>query len=297
MYRSIGRERLPRVKPYLYVAGLALGSFALFGGLIGPAAPFLPALWLNETVWQQVTWIPIALARCACGAALTYGIVRAVGIVLDEMATWLEGVERMQALSRERERIGRELHDGIIQSIYAAGLILEGAQHSITDDPAAARSQLTRAIASLNRTIQDIRRYIFDLRGELLDDDLETGLRKILRDFRINTMLETEFVVSGEPPRLLGAERRQHIFQIARETLTNVARHARARRVEVHLDYDSSALQLRISDDGIGLPALPIDSTGQGLRNIRERVRLLDGVLDLYTAPNEGMTLTLTVPY
>jgi len=296
-YRTIGRERLPLVKPRLRVAGFALGLFALFGGLVGPVAPFFPANWLNEETFLQVMGVPVSLFRGLCGIAITCGIGRALGVVSNEVELWLESMERMQALSRERERIGRELHDGTIQSIYAAGLVLEGARYSIATEPEAARAQLTRAIESLNRTIQDIRRYIFDLRGEMPDDDLEAGLRKILKDFRINTLLETDFVVEGESVRMLGAERRLHIFQIAREALTNVARHAQARRVEVSLCYDTNELQLRVSDDGVGLPALPISEKGQGLRNIRERARLLDGALDVHTAPGEGVTLTLTVPY
>jgi two-component system sensor histidine kinase DevS len=222
--------------------------------------------------------------------------VRALGVVMSEIELWLESVEQRQALSRDRERIGRELHDGIIQSIYAAGLILEGARHSIPGEPDVARAQLTRAIESLNQTIQDIRRYIFDLRGEMPDDDLETGLSRMLKDFRVNTLLETEFIVEGEDKVRLGAERRQHIFQIVREALTNVARHAQARQVEVHLRYGANALQLRISDDGVGLSGLSTNK-GYGLRNIRERARLLDGMLDIDTASNKGMTLILTVPY
>ncbi len=296
-HRSVGRERVPLVRRYLRVAYLALVGVALLDGLIGPIG--LPALATRVAVFRIGAFFstPIAILRALCGAALTYGLMRVVGVVLDEMELWLESVERMQALSRERERIGRELHDGIIQSIYAAGLILEGARHNIPADPVVARSQLTRAIDSLNQTIQDIRSYIFDLRGELQDHDLEVGLRRILKDFRVNTLLETDFVVSGEPVHLLGLERRQHIFQITREALTNVARHARAKRVAVHLSYNHDGLELRIEDDGIGLPALPINSNGQGLRNMRERTRLLDGKLDLYTAPNEGMTITLNVPY
>jgi signal transduction histidine kinase len=296
-YRTIVREQLPLVKSRLRVAGIALAFFSLFGGLIGPAAPFFPANWFNEERLLQVTGIPISLLRGLCGVGITYGVMRALGVVWGELRTWLESMERMQALSRERERIGRELHDGTIQSIYAAGLMLEGARYSMASDPASARAQLTRAIESLNQTIKDIRRYIFDLRGEMLDDDLEAGLRKILKDFRINTLLETEFTVKGERSRALGPERRQHIFQIARETLTNVARHAHARQVEVSLCYGPNQLELSMSDDGIGLTALPINGSGQGMRNIRERTRLLDGVLDMHTAPNEGLTLTLTVPY
>ena len=298
-YRTIEPERLPLVRPHLRVTWFALGFFALFGGLIGPAAPFFPANWLNQEVLLQAMGVPVSLFRGLCGIAIAYGVVRALGEVLGEIELWLESVERMQALARERERIGRELHDGIIQSIYAAGLMLEGVQHSLSQTPAepeVAYAQLTRAIESLNRTIQDIRCYIFDLRGEMPGDDLEVGLSKMLKDFRVNTLLETGFIVEGEDTRMLGAERRQHIFQIAREALTNVARHAQARRVEVRLRYGVHTLQLYISDDGIGLSALPINK-GHGLRNIRERARLLDGMLDINTTPNEGMTLILTVPY
>ncbi|MCP4538400.1 MAG: hypothetical protein GY832_14795 [Chloroflexi bacterium] len=296
-YRTISPERLPLVKPRLRVMGFALMGFAVFGGLVGPAASFFPALWFNEHMLLQATGIPISFFRGLCGIITAYGVVRALGVVLSEIDLWLENMERVQALSHDRERIGRELHDGTIQSIYAAGLMLEGARYSLTADPGAARAQLTRAIDSLNQTIQDIRRYIFDLRGEMPDDDIEAGLHKILKDFRINTLLETEFVVEGESVRVLGIDRRQHIFQVAREALTNVARHAQAQRVTVYVRYGSDEFRLCVSDDGVGLPALPINRKGQGLRNIRERARLLDGSLDMHTALDEGMTLTLTVPY
>ena len=294
-YRTIGPERLPLVKPHLRITGLALVAFALLGGLIGPAASFFPANCLNQERLLLAIGIPISLLRCLCGIAITYGIVQTLSMVLSKIELWLENVERRQVLVRERERIGRELHDGIIQSIYAAGLMLEGSRHSISDDPDAARPQLTHAIDSLNQTIQDIRRYIFDLHGEMPGHDLETGLKKMLDEFRVNALLETEFTVEGERSRGMGTERRQHIFQIAREALANVARHANARRVEVYLRYCTNNLQLTISDDGIGASKLPVNK-GQGLRNIRERARLIDGTLDIDTKPNEGMTLTLTIP-
>jgi two-component system sensor histidine kinase UhpB len=174
--------------------------------------------------------------------------------------------------------------------------MLENARHNISDKPKSAQNQLTRAIDSLNQIIQDIRRYIFDLRGEMPEDDLETGLRKMLKDFRVNTLLEIDFSVEGKDARKLGVERRQHVFQIVREALANAARHAQAKRVEVSLKHGTSAMQLHISDDGVGLSTQSIDK-GHGLRNLRERTRLLEGTLDIDSAPNEGVTLILTVPY
>jgi signal transduction histidine kinase len=295
-HRTVEPQRWPRVHWPMRLTSLALGAFALCGGLIVPAAPFFPASAINETLLLSATGLPIALIRAICGGVIALGVVQALSALLDEIEIWLESAEQMQALVDERERIGRELHDGIIQSIYASGLILESARHNVVGNPDQARKQLTSAIENLNEAIQDIRRYIFDLRGEMLQDDLETGLRNMLKDFRVNTLLETEFLVSGSGTRRFDTARRQHIFQIAREALTNSARHARARKVAIHLQYGVNAMQLSVSDDGIGLSAgSPGD--GHGLRNIRERARLLNGMLDIDTAPGEGLTLVITVPY
>lgn len=295
-YRTIEPQRLPLVKPPMRVTEVALGAFALFGGLVGPAAPFFPANLVNQGLLLARTGVPVSALRGLAGMGITFGVVRAVGVVLNEIEMWLESVEQKQALIDERERIGRELHDGIIQSIYASGLILEGARQHVVERPEDAREELTAAIKSLNETIQDIRRYIFDLRGEMPKEDLKTGLRKMAEEFQVNTLLETEFCVDGREPRRLDAERRQHVLQIAREALTNVARHAHAQEVKLRLEYGAEALRVSVSDDGVGLSSVPSDD-GNGLRNIRERARLLNGRLNIDTKPGEGLTLALTVPY
>lgn len=279
---ALSSERFGATRRYLRTAGFALG---LFGGLV---ALDLPA---------RAASLSLSLFYAVCGLYLTWSVVQALNATQEEMNRWIEEVEQSQALLAERERISRDLHDGIIQSIYAAGLMLEGVTQAIMEDPAAAEAQLGRAMYSLNQTIQDIRRYIFNLRsGEKEAANLRSGLEDLLRDFRINTLLETELIVEGEEPRYLRAEQRGHIFQVAREALSNAARHAQARRVEVWLSFGDDALRLRISDDGVGMVNGVVRS-GQGLRNIRERVRLLEGTLDLDSAPGCGVTMTLTVPY
>jgi len=277
----------------LRVTGAALGTFGLLAGLILPSISLLTQTD-RETVEASFPIIPFLLTLC--GLTLTYGLTRTLYVVQREIERWIESVEHSQALTTDRERIGRELHDGIIQSIYAAGLMLEGVKQLIPENPDAAQTQLSRVMTSLNQTIQDIRRYIFDLREAVPQAALADGLEQILRDFHVNTLLETNLTVDGKPTRPLRTERRRHIFLIAREALSNVARHAQARRVEIHLTYGPNALRLEIADDGVGLTAIPTTG-GQGLRNIRERTRLLEGTLDIESAPNEGFTLSLTVPY
>ncbi len=294
-YRGIELQVQNAIRGPRRVAGVGLGLFGLLAGLL------LPSLLITESIGliplpPRLVQVTTSTLISLCGVSITYGLMRTLSLIQREVERWIEGVEQSLALAAERERIGRELHDGIIQSIYAAGLMLEGVRQTIEEDPPAARVQLSRAMVSLNQTIQDIRRYIFDLRGGVPEADLVSGLEELLRDFRVNTLLETKLIVEGEDARPLGVERRRHIFQIAREALSNVARHAQARRVEVRLLYGPDTLQLQIADDGVGLTAIPTTS-GQGLRNIRERARLLEGTLDIDSAPGQGVTLTLTVPY
>ncbi|MGQ9467745.1 MAG: sensor histidine kinase [Anaerolineae bacterium] len=273
---------LRRVGIALTLCSLLMGALHPTLFLLGPRAP----LSLFAALSALLT---------LCGAVILSSMAQALNIVQARVEEWLEEIRQAQALAADRERISRELHDGIIQSIYAAGLMLEGVRALIPEDPATAQAQLARVLQSLNQTIQDIRRYIFNLQGGLSSSDLVSGLEELLRDFRINTLLQTCLTVSGEERERLGAEQRQHILQIVREALANVARHAHARRVDIRLTYNTHSLQLQIADDGVGLTMMPT-AMGQGMRNIRERARLLDGTLDIDSAPGQGVTITLTVP-
>ncbi|MBN2390866.1 MAG: sensor histidine kinase [Anaerolineae bacterium] len=278
------------IRGYLRLVEISVGALGVLHILLYlPSTAFLAAHHDIRVMATEWVWVLV-------GIGLTFGLNRALNTVQLEIERWIEGVERLQALAVDRERIGRDLHDGIIQSIYAAGLLLESVQPVIPIDPMRAQAQLGRVMDNLNETIQDIRRYIFDLRSDMPDDDLQSGIKRLLRDFHINTLLETEFEVTGVPVEILSMERRRHIFQVVRETLANTARHAKARWVKVVLQYDENTLDLTISDDGVGMETLQV-SKGYGLRNIRERVRLLDGTLRIESAPNEGVTFHLTVPY
>ncbi len=292
-YKSLDASLRRRIRPDLRLIEVTMAAYGVLNlimvpPLLGLLAPRALAEEI-DVVWAGWIWALV-------GAGITFGLGRSLIIIQSEIEQWVEGVERLQTLAEDRERIGRELHDGIIQSIYAAGLLLESIESMIPTDPERAQSQLGRVMDRLNNTIQDIRRYIFDLRSDMSDDDLRTGIERLLRDFHVNTLLETEFEVTGDPRPINSMARRRHIFQIVREALANTAKHARARWVNVQLHYGEENLDLTISDDGIGMEKLLI-SKGYGLRNIRERARLLDGTLRIESAPGAGVTYHLTVPY
>jgi len=297
--REIRPLNLPRIEHFLRLASLSLAALALLNSLIVPDANFAPANVLNYSLLERTIGVPIQVFLSIFGVLLAYSVIRAMEIFQIEMGQVREEAQRTRVLMADRERIGRELHDGTIQSIYAAGLMLESVEYLIDDSPDEAKEKLARVMKSLNNTIQEIRRYIFDLRAEPEAETtgLAEGLSKMLRDLRVNTLLSVDLAVDGEDPQLLTLERKQHTLRIVREALTNISRHAQAKRVTVRMQWGVDSLRLRIADDGIGMTSLPDDGRGQGLRNMRERTMLLGGKLTISGQPSRGVVVELEVPY
>lgn len=200
------------------------------------------------------------------------------------------------AVLQERERIGQDLHDGIIQALYAVGLSLEDVGELMTDDPREAEDRVERAIDNIHGTIRDIRNFIFGLRPELLEDlDLGGGLANLCDEFRRSTLVDTQLVALG--PVDVDAEDAVQLLQLAREALSNVARHAEATRVTVELAVADGMLRLVISDDGRGFdPTVARGPAHHGLSNMRARAESLGGTLTMDSQPSAGTRVTFQVP-
>ncbi|MEJ2749754.1 MAG: GAF domain-containing protein, partial [Anaerolineae bacterium] len=137
------------------------------------------------------------------------------------------------AIVEERARIGMDLHDGIIQSIYAVGLTLESVKLVITQQPDRADKLLDRAIEGLNDTIRDIRNFILDLRPQRFRGDVEVGISRLVREFQANAMVSVKLDVEQESVASLPTPIARAIFLTTQEALANIARHARATQVTV----------------------------------------------------------------
>jgi signal transduction histidine kinase len=200
------------------------------------------------------------------------------------------------AVLEERDRIGMDLHDGVIQSLYATGLTLENCLEDLGQDPAQVQPQLQKAIQDLNQTIADIRSYIFDLRPTVLaDTDLAGAVGSLLQELKVNALLDVQLIEEPRACRGLSDEQLAALFHVAQESLTNVQRHAHASSVSARLQQQDGAFRMTITDDGVGFdPARP--GGGQGLRNIRERVEALGGRLQVDSQDGQGTQLTIELP-
>lgn len=202
------------------------------------------------------------------------------------------------AILQERERFGMDLHDGIIQSIYAIGLQLDDAEMRIQDEPAEAGTRVHQAILGLNDVIRDIRNYILDLRPQRFQGrDLKRGVEELARDLRANTFLNVNVTADTIEPDLLSPEQTVEILHLAQEALTNVRKHARASQVELDLVRDADAVLLIIEDDGVGIENARNDNNGgNGLPNMHERARAAHGTLLLERGTPTGTRVSLKIP-
>ena len=201
-------------------------------------------------------------------------------------------LQRLQVLE-ERERIGKELHDGVIQSLFAVGMSLQGLASSTTDAEVVQR--LEGAVEDVDHAIRDLRNYIFGLRpGILADRQLDQALTEMASEFDARTGILTVVALDGEAASVL-ASRAGDVVQLAREALSNVSRHAEATTCRVSLLRGDGGLVLEIDDDGRGFD-IETTTWGMGLRNLRERAESLGGMLQVESTPGEGTTVRATLP-
>jgi signal transduction histidine kinase len=206
---------------------------------------------------------------------------------------------RRLAVLEERDRIGMDLHDGIIQSIYAVGLTLEDVRADVLENPAKANERLGKAMDDLNHTIRDIRNYILDLRPrQLSGGTLIEGLTRLVTEFRQNSSIEATLAgpkgdtISDMPPT-----HALTLFHICQEALANTAKHSNAAKVGVELWATTDRVLLEVHDDGRGFNLQNTNQTmGHGLANMHTRVTSVGGDLDINSAPGEGTTILAWVP-
>jgi signal transduction histidine kinase len=213
-----------------------------------------------------------------------------------ENARLHEQIQRL-AIVDERERISKDLHDGIIQTLYGVGLSLEDVPDILQDDPDEVLRRVERAIDNIHFAIQDIRNLIFGLRPELLGGTtLMVGLASILEQFRHNSMIDVELRAS-EGHREPSTDATAHLLGIVNEALSNIARHSGASRalVDVGVESDES-IRITVADNGHGFDTASVGALGhQGLANMRSRAAGIGAAIEFESSP-EGTTVQITLP-
>jgi signal transduction histidine kinase len=204
--------------------------------------------------------------------------------------------QAFEAVLAERGRFAREIHDSLAQGLTSISLQLECVRNRLADSPAVATEHLENARGLVRESMREARRTIWNLRPLALGEaDLASALQKYARDLTRDSDISCQQQIEGTP-RPLPQEHENALLRIGQESLTNAARHAAPRRIEVRLRFGEGWVTLVVKDDGGGFDVADRVGKGYGLTGMRERVEALGGSLSIDSRAGEGTEVSVTLP-
>jgi signal transduction histidine kinase len=293
-FRNIAPLSAPHIIANLRAAGISLAMFALFGGLLPPPVPFFPGNIFNETSFERLVGIPSLVILALIGFILAVTIIRALEIFEVETERRIELMEQQQILAAERERLARELHDGSIQTVYTASLLVDSAR-KLAEPNSQIENRLDKAVTVLDAAIRDLRRNLSELRSPPSGEDLASALQSLAYDPRFSSLVDIQVDLALPEHQALSPLRSDHVLAIVTEALSNIIRHAQARHVWIKAHVEQGSLLLTIQDDGSGFPEGI--QAGFGLRNMQDRALLLGGNLSISGKDGRGTLVRLEIPW
>ncbi len=220
---------------------------------------------------------------------LVLALAVAAGIAIENAR--LHGLVRDRALTEDRDRIARDLHDSVIQRLFAIGLSLQGTARLVERPEAVMR--IGEAIDKLDDTIRQLRKAIFDIELTINKEGLHPKVLDLVHELRPVLGLLPQVSFSGQVDTMVSGPMAEEVLSVLREALTNVGKHARASQVVITIAAGDE-LRVVVADDGDGMS--DASTTGLGLKNIRQRAERLGGNVDLGISREGGTRLTWHVP-
>lgn len=263
---------LGNVGPALYVP---LASAEQAFGTLSVGNPKGGRLFTNEDL------LVVQAFAAQAAVALRYGVVR-------------RDLERL-ALLEERERIAMDLHDGVIQALFALGLSFQAAELA-PHDCQQVGELLSDAVMRIDLTIRDLRNYIFGLKpADAGDRELGRLLRALAEGYRCSGRVSVSVQVDPKAASLLGPASAD-VLQLAREAMTNSVRHSGGDRISLALRLAGEEAVLEVTDNGRGFDPEAVRGKGDGLANLRVRTETLRGRLEFLTGDGQGAIVRAKVP-
>jgi signal transduction histidine kinase len=273
-----------------------------------PATSWIAGFYLLDSLsalWSRGTTGIIAVLFYAAAFMLTavFGYaLRQAEIARRKSEELLEELRATQrqlqdmAVTEERNRMAREMHDSLGHRLTVSIVQLEGAQRLIPTDPERAARMVGTMRDEMKEALGELRRAVSALRAPIANDlPLDIALSNLSKTFQQNTGIPTHFSVSPGFP-VLPETHRLALYRAAQEALTNIQRHAMARNAWLELTADGQKITLLMQDDGKGIDSHSINGTSSGLLGLRERAAQLGGELTLTERPGGGAQLIFTVP-
>lgn len=219
-------------------------------------------------------------------------------LALMERTAHLAGIAMARARAREeREQLSQDLHDNILQSLYAIGMQLEAGRLASALSPKKSRAHTAQAIDQLNQLVADVRRYIAFLKDPAPPImDFGHALRQLVSSFSAAGETPPTLDIQDPIADLLTPEQGEHLLNITREALSNSVRHSGARQRLVRVSRAGASIRLEIHDDGIGFDPKKRRKQGHGLSHMAARAKRLRARFKLESRPQVGTRVIVDVP-
>lgn len=290
-FSSVG---MPNIVNNLYGA---IASFCLYAISCGLNPPKAPLLTFFSGYWYAAG---ADILRTVAGLGMAVFLIRVMEIFNIENNKKLAAAQHREAVLQERLRIGRDLHDGVIQSLYAIGLSLEVASNNLDISLPKSKQILDNVMDNLDATIRDIRHYILDLTlPEGQAAKWPENVRALVEAFADTGIdIQLSYRVAGNTLNL-DAHTAQELQYVIKEALSNAARHAQATRVQVNISKKGDNLDIAVIDNGVGFEIEELGDdllSGNGLRNMQERVENLGGEFAIVSKIAQGTEVLIKLP-
>ncbi len=289
VHKQIQRFGLPAIDRAFEVAAATLAFYGIMGGLIVPPSTVFPGNIVNTDSFQALVIFPVQVFRSLAGLVLSFSIIRALDIFNIETSEMIRRMEETQVIAIERERIARDLHDNVLQQIYATGLQADALSRKI---PASLRGEMRRLLMSINQVIDQLRAFLPRLQPDTQVVEIIPALTPLLEEAKHAILVDSVWDLQQTP--CLNLEQINHLTAFTREAISNAIRHANSPRIEVKVACVNDRLKLSIHDFGKGMP--DDVEEGYGLRNMRDRARLLNADFQIENAGKEGTIVSLDMP-
>lgn len=286
---QFNRLKLKNISKTLKVAAVSLFAYAFFSGMVVNPSFYFPANVLNTQTFEMLFIFPPVVFRSIIGLILAISIIRTLEVFNIETDRLIRRMEEGEVISIERTRIARDIHDGALQQVYAAGLLAQSLRKKVGTEHL---DSLNRLISMVNQAIDQLRAFLPQLNPTVHEIELLPALIPVIEEARktmpVNINWDNDLNPSLKPEQIA------HLIALTREAMSNAIRHSRTDKIEISLTKSGDYFQVSIRDFGKGMP-VRIDE-GYGLRNMHDRARLLGAEIHFDSVPGKGTTVRLDFP-
>ncbi|MBU5311320.1 hypothetical protein KQI38_04720 [Tissierella carlieri] len=272
--------------------------YGLLDGLIVKKMNFFPANIINDNLFLEIFQFPIQIFKASVGITINFLLIKVIDTFGWEQKEKINRLEERRIASEERRKLGLEIHDSIIQSLYAAGLKVEYLIKNKSEDNI--EPMLKEIKIDLNNTIDKTREFLSSSTLEIIEmEDLNYNLQQLVRKFNENQDIPIEFKSNTSQTNYghLSPEKSTQIYYIVQEAISNVIKHSKATYAEVLLESKYDFLYIKVIDNGLGISMKGMNFEKHfGISSMEERAKRIGGILNIDKIGN-GTKVEIMIPW